>query len=154
MKLFKSKVFFLLTLLSCTLVYGVVTDFKEYLPLAEKTEENLSKMNTLLALFAQKIGDTLTGNLTFSDVGEGVQMTEGTASAQGLSGTIAFVTGGLDTVSNATVTAKSRIFFTRTGQTAPLLVTMSATNQVGKGFKMIPSVESTNAWSFFITHGQ
>jgi len=58
-----------LAFVAVTAFATAVTDFKEYLPQGDRTSESVQKWNTLLGLFVQKAGDTLTGKLTVSTGG-------------------------------------------------------------------------------------
>lgn len=116
--------------------------------------EQQGALAAILDLFLPLSGGSMSGNVTFTDVGEGTVSKEGSVSAQGRVGTIAFQSGLLDVVSNANASATTHIFFTQKGIILPAtLVQMSATNQNGIGYKMIPSVASTNNYDFVIVNG-
>jgi hypothetical protein len=95
------------------------------------------------------------GNVNIPTLGKGLVVKEGTASAQGTLGTIAFQTGVLDTISNTLVTANTRVIgWNRTTGTAFTINNFQFTNQVGVGIKAIPKVPETNTFSFWIVEGQ
>jgi hypothetical protein len=129
--------------------FGAVSAFKEYLPIDQKTDAIVQKWDALLALFTQKAGDTMTGDLEFA-LNKGPVIKAGTASAQGRAGTIAFQTGVLEVISNSTVTANTRTFITKASTTAPLANTFIVTNQVGIGVAVIPSTACTNTLNYFM----
>lgn len=115
----------------------------------------------LVDVFTQKAGtETISGawtisgaeshsnSVTFVTLNKDVVAKTGSVSAQGLAGTIAFQTGVLDTISNATVTATTLCFIQKADGSAPLANSFSCTNQVGIGIKIIPSTACTNTLAF------
>lgn len=135
--------------------WAAVTDFREYLPVNQRTDDSVGKWNTILALFSQKAGDTMTGdlnvtggNILINTAGKGLVIESGTAGAKGNAGQIAYQTGVLTLISNANVTANTRTVVTKADTTAPLLNTFICTNVVGVGVQVISAVTATNTLNY------
>lgn len=94
-----------------------------------------------------------TGDLNVATAGKGVVIEEGTAGS-GRSGTFVYTTGALTTISNATVTANTRVIFNRVTGTAHSTTSWYSTNQVGVGRKLITNNPETNTFEYFMWEGQ